>query len=473
MGAHEDVADAWAHSIQAEQSVLGVLLLDSSAFPGVRGLIDAPDFYTEDHRAIFRAIAFLHGAGKATDLVTVGEHLRLESPERFAACGGHGYLAALAQNAPGISNLKRYAELVRDRAHCRHLDRLAQDLSQAARGRRARDVPELIAETRARLDRLAETAMGDRQLRIADAGDLLNLELPQLELLLGPWLFQKNLVMVHAKRGVGKTHFSLGVAFAIAAGTKFLEYSAPKRRGVLYVDGEMPAQLMQWRLRELASGHGEVPDKLRIITPDLQDRPMPDLATAAGQAEIDGLVTAETELIIIDNLSCLVRSGGAENESESWSAVSEWALKHRRAGRAVIFVHHSGKGGTQRGTSRREDLLDVIINLRRPQEYEEQDGAVFEVHFEKARSLTGDDIAPIQAKLEKLPGGYQWTCTSAATRLQDQIKRLWELDGMTIIDIARELECNKSHVSKTLQKAMAGGELLRPYPSMKRQKATK
>ena len=60
---------------------------------------------------------------------------------------------------------------------------------------------------------------------------------------------------------------------------------------------------------------------------------------------------------------------GRENEAEGWLPVQDWALGHRRAGRSVLFIHHAGKGGLQRGTSRREDVLDTVIGLRRPTDY--------------------------------------------------------------------------------------------------------
>jgi len=68
-----------------------------------------------------------------------------------------------------------------------------------------------------------------------------------------------------------------------------------------------------------------------------------------------------------------------------------WALAMGRAGKSVLFVHHSGKGGGQRGTSRKEDVLDTVIALRRPTDYAPEQGARFEIHFEKARGLFGDD----------------------------------------------------------------------------------
>lgn len=84
--------------------------------------------------------------------------------------------------------------------------------------------------------------------------------------------------------------------------------------GLLYVDGEVPASALQTRLADIAVEVGTEahPGMLRLITPDLAHRPIPDLATTAGQEAVNAVLDA-TELIVLDNLSCLARSGGREN----------------------------------------------------------------------------------------------------------------------------------------------------------------
>ena len=86
-----------------------------------------------------------------------------------------------------------------------------------------------------------------------------------------------------------------------------------------------------------------------------------------------------------------------ENEAESWLPMQQWLLKLRRKGKAVLFVHHGNKSGKQRGTSRREDILDVVIKLQHPPNYTAESGAEFEVHLEKARGVYGDDARSIEA----------------------------------------------------------------------------
>ena len=147
--------------------------------------------------------------------------------------------------------------------------------------------------------------------------DLLSMEIPPRENVLEPWLPAQGLAMVYAPRGVGKTHLSIGIAVAVSSGSKFLTWSAPKPRGVLFIDGEMPLVALQERVAHAVASIGEPTTPLKFITPDSQDYGMPDLASSSGQAAIAEHITDDIGLIIMDNLSTLVRSG-KENESESW-----------------------------------------------------------------------------------------------------------------------------------------------------------
>jgi KaiC/GvpD/RAD55 family RecA-like ATPase len=291
-----------------------------------------------------------------------------------------------------------------------------------------------------------------------DSMTLLDLKIAVREAMLGKWLLQQSLNMIHARRGTGKTWFVLCVAVAVAAGVPFLGWLVDRPRRVLLVDAEMPARSLQDRLRQVMLMLGATPaaDFLRIITPDLLGRASPDLAVLTDQAELDELAEG-VDLIILDNLSALIRSGAAENDAESWVTVSDWALRHRAAGRSVLFVHHSGKSGAQRGTSRREDLLDVVIALRQPQDYDAKEGARFEVTFEKARHLYGTDAESIEAALdESVPGG--WTVSSIENNIDEQIVDRLAL-GLSMSDIGRELGLHKSNVSRRVRDLRQRGVL--------------
>lgn len=298
------------------------------------------------------------------------------------------------------------------------------------------------------------------QIVVVNLLDFVNRDIQPRERILTPWLLTQSLNMLYAWRGVGKTHVSLGIAFAVASGSSFLKWNADQPRRVLYLDGEMPASSMQERLKMLVAS-SEVdfdPDFFRLVTPDLQTGAMPDLATADGQDAIAEIM-GDAELIVIDNLSSLARSGGRENDAESWLPIQPWALRQRQQGRSVLFVHHSGKGGAQRGTSKKEDILDTVLTLKRPAEYNPADGAVFEVHFEKTRDMHGDDAQPFEASLQQDAHGMAaWVFSSVEDSTFDRVVSLAN-EGLLQKDIAEELGINKSNVSRHMRRAADAGLL--------------
>jgi len=302
---------------------------------------------------------------------------------------------------------------------------------------------------------------GQPSVRSLEIGELLTYAFPVPEPLLGPWLRKQTLAMVHARRGVGKTHFALGVAYAVASGGSLLKWRAEEPRKVVYIDGEMAGADMQERAAAiLASSDGQPRPPagyFRIVTPDAQSSALPDLATPAGQRAYAD-VLADAELVVIDNLSALCRTG-PENEGESWLPLADWALARRREGRGVVFLHHDGKNGQQRGSSRREDLLNVVIALSRPSDYRKQQGARFVASFKKGRGLRGSDLDPIEAQLGTNSHGLQqWTWKPADAARDSQIFELLQL-GMSDADVAAEIGCNRSTVYRVRKRCETEGTL--------------
>lgn len=314
------------------------------------------------------------------------------------------------------------------------------------------------------LDQLAaQRESAEQEIVVVTIEDFLVRELPPREVLLTPWLLSQSLNMVYAWRGVGKTHFSLNVAYALSSGGKFLRWTAEKARKVLYIDGEMPGGALQKRLAEMVKANEKAPERgmLHIITPDTQPdfRPIPDLATFAGQEAIDKVIEQTgAEIIFLDNLSCLVRGEGKENESEGWLQVQGWALRWRAKARSIVFVHHEGKSGAQRGTSRREDVLDTSIRLKQPPDFSPADGACFEVHFEKARNLHGEELLPIEAKLIEEDGKQVWTTKTVADATYNRVVELANA-GLRQSEIAIELNVNRSTVSRHYRKGKEAGDI--------------
>lgn len=142
------------HSIEAEQSVLGALLLDNSAFDKIADLVSADDFYRDDHRRVFRHIVKLIDQTKPADIITVGESI--VASEDKDRTGGPAYLAALAQNTPSALNIRRYAELVRERSVQRRLAQVATEIAESALTPSGKDVGQLLDEAEARIMEVGE-----------------------------------------------------------------------------------------------------------------------------------------------------------------------------------------------------------------------------------------------------------------------------------------------------------------------------
>ncbi len=142
------------HSVEAEQSLLGGLLLDNQAFDKIADLVSAEDFYRDDHRRIYRHIARLIEASKPADVVTVGESI--EASEDKDRTGGLAYLGSLAQNTPSALNIRRYAEMVRERAVQRRLAQVATEIAESALGPIGKDIRQLLDEAESRILEIGE-----------------------------------------------------------------------------------------------------------------------------------------------------------------------------------------------------------------------------------------------------------------------------------------------------------------------------
>jgi replicative DNA helicase len=142
------------HSVEAEQSVLGGLMLENTAWERVADLINEQDFYRADHKAIWKQIVRLIDDNKPADVVTVAE--ALESLDQLDNAGGLAYLAALAQNTPSAANIRRYAEIVRERSVLRKLVEVGAQISDSALSPAGRTAAQILDEAEARVFEIKE-----------------------------------------------------------------------------------------------------------------------------------------------------------------------------------------------------------------------------------------------------------------------------------------------------------------------------
>jgi replicative DNA helicase len=226
------------HSVEAEQAVLGGLLLDNSAWERIGDLLREGDFYRYDHRLIYRHIVGLLEANKPADVVTVAE--ALENAGELATVGGLAYLATLAQNTPSAANIRRYAEIVRDRAIMRSLVEVGTAIADSAYNPGGRSASELLDEAEAKVFHIAE--MGNRGKQgFSEIQPLLTQVVERIDLLfqrdsasevtgiptgytdldrMTSGLQPGDLIIIAGRPSMGKTAFSLNIAEHVALETR-------------------------------------------------------------------------------------------------------------------------------------------------------------------------------------------------------------------------------------------------------------
>ncbi|WP_395701837.1 replicative DNA helicase [Aquabacterium sp.] len=149
------------HSTEAEQSVLGGLLIDNMAWDRAGDIVTDSDFYRYEHREIFNAIATLIGGSKPADVITVFE--QLQSNGKAEAVGGLAYLNALAQSVPSAANLRRYAEIVRERAILRKLISASDEIATNAFNPQGRAVSQILDEAEGKIFKIGEEGSRSKQ----------------------------------------------------------------------------------------------------------------------------------------------------------------------------------------------------------------------------------------------------------------------------------------------------------------------
>ncbi|PCH55713.1 MAG: replicative DNA helicase, partial [Legionellales bacterium] len=246
------------HSLEAEQAVLGGLLLDNAAWDRIATVVSEHDFYRQDHQLIFCALATLGQQNKPLDIITVSEFL--EQQGSIDAAGGLAYLGKLAKNTPSAANIKAYAEIVRERSVLRKLVTVGGEIADAAFAPKGREVADLLDEAEQKVFAIADGGRG------AETGpqkiaDILASTVTKIEKLfesgnaitgletgftdfdkMTTGLQPSDLVIIAGRPSMGKTTFAMNIA----------EYAAMRNdaalKPVLMFSLEMPADALAMRL---------------------------------------------------------------------------------------------------------------------------------------------------------------------------------------------------------------------------------
>lgn len=238
-----------------------------------------------------------------------------------------------------------------------------------------------------------------------------------------PILPLPGLAQIYAPRGMGKTFVALSLSLGLAIGCAFMRWRAPEPRRVVHVDGEMPAGGLKQRLNMLMRAIPAQPKPcfLQFAIGDLTESGIPNIATEAGTEMLARSMEA-ADILVLDNLSTLA-AGMRENEADDWGGFQSFLLSLRCAGKTVIFIHHAGKGGQQRGTSRREEALDLVIALRRPSITRRKRGRGLKCISRRRAALRAEMLRRLRPVYPK-PQRAAWRGKNAPL-MRDNAKRRW------------------------------------------------
>jgi hypothetical protein len=212
-------------------------------------------------------------------------------------------------------------------------------------------------------------------------------EIPPRDFLLGNIMSTTSRWIVYGETGVGKTLFAMDMAGATAAGEGFLHWDGSgKRRRVMYLDGELPAETFKERLQIMAQRYGDDLELYAYNRDVLSDGEMPPLNTPTGEKwlwrEIDAV---KPDVIVSDSIMCLLE--GSMSEEESWAPIK--AMIRKISGRRIaqIWLHHTGHDTSKGfGTKTREWEMDTVLSLTKDAQNDEH----LLMEFKKARLRTPD-----------------------------------------------------------------------------------
>lgn len=449
------------HSLEAEQAVLGAVLLDNSALLLARDLLTPGAFYRTAHQVIFQTMLNMADGGEAIDNITLTE--ALNGNGKLASIGGAGYLAELLTAVSSSSNILSHARLVAEKARIRTLrNQLIVTIDRIEHGAEWEALAPMVAQLKDLMQAFTplngEPPSTDLASTLLEYAALVTLDLPTRKHYLS-WLPEGGNVMVYGPRGIGKTFFELSLTASLVTGTPFLKWPISEPVGALLIDGEMQLDELRSRMTDLLSGPPKAP--LHFLSSEMVYHRLHRDLILSSEAVRDEVMTIldahpEIRVLILDNISCLF-VGIDEDKKQAWEPVASWLIRLRHRGLATILVHHSGKGGQQRGTSGREDALDTVIHLDRPSSHEAKDGCHFEVKFTKCRSVKGKDVDPLDVKLTNTGKPLTWTYKDLELSKEDEVRALLA-DGLTSnAEIAEALGITRAYVWKLRKKIEKGG----------------
>lgn len=398
--------------------------MDNKALLKVFDLLNTGDFFLSQHGVIYRRMLALHEDQRPIDLVTLTEELN--GSAELESAGGAPYLAALVDGLPRVSNVEHYATIVKEKSRRRALIHLTHRIQTSAfSGEESTDSLLQTADTS--LKSLVQVSDQNPAV-VVGFQSLLTRECAPIEYAIDPLLSRRGTGEIYGWRGAGKSLISTSMAIDIAMGAQSLwgghrggggHWTVSRAFPQLYVYGEMDESEIQQRIREDARRRGsEIPtnEQFGTICMDYQKNWRPKISSARDRKYIeDRVIGGGYEGLWLDNLSTLWPAS-QEAQSDRDAILADWFTDLNQRGIWVIFLHHAGKSGEQRGGSEKEDMLSFVIKLRRPANYKPQEQLRVEVHIEKNRHkcISPKSLMPFEIQLTKNAlGQNEWVTRPA------------------------------------------------------------
>ncbi len=395
------------YSIEAEQSVLGGLMIDNNTWEQVADQIAENDFYRRDHRLVFRAIAALAEKDQPLDVITLSEWL--EQQKELENVGGLSYLGALAKNTPTSANIKAYAAIVRERSVLRQLIRVSTDIAESAYNTEGRSSVEILDEAERQVFQIAEQGARTNQ-GYKSVTELMGNALEKIQTLFEndeaytgvptgfddfdiktSGLQPSDLIIIAGRPSMGKTSFAMNIVESVAVKAK---------QTVAVFSMEMPGDQLVMRM---LSSLGRI-DSNKVRTGKLEDTDWPRLTSAVNILNEAPIFIDDTPsmspmeirarsrrikkehglgLIVIDYLQLMQVSGSSENRATEISEISR-SLKGlaKELGVPVIALSQLNRSLEQRPNKRPvmsdlresgaiEQDADLIVFIYRDEVYNE------------------------------------------------------------------------------------------------------
>lgn len=377
------------HSVEAEQSVLGGLLLENEALDKIADILAPSDFYRHDHRLIYDHISKLIEHNKPADIVTVAESLELSA--ELAGVGGIAYLGALAQNTPTAANIRRYGEIVRERSVMRNLVAVGSAIAESAYSPQGRDAQQLLDEAEAKIFQIAEGGKRSTEgfvdikillPQVADRIDYLYQRENQGDVTGIPTGFSDldertsgfqpgDLIIVAGRPSMGKTAFSLNIAENVALDTKLPVAVFSMEMGATQLATRMIGSVGRLDQHRMRNGNLEDEDWVRLTTAlgKLNDAPI-FIDEGAGLSSFDVRARArrlhrqcgKLGLIVVDYLQLMSAPSGRQGENRA-TEISEISRSLKSLAKE-LDVPVVALSQLNRSVEQRPDKRPVMSDLR-------------------------------------------------------------------------------------------------------------